>query len=170
MGLENNSTVKLSNHLQLLVSSSKSLRFSQCFLFLFMPKIVAIDFGLKRTGLAITDDQNIIASPLTTVESSTLMSFLTELTQRDSISTFVLGFPTRLDGSDTHVTQNVRFLKEALSKQFPEITVLLQDERFSSSRAMETIHLAGKKKQMKEKTLVDKLAATLILQDYLDQR
>ncbi|MFZ9586342.1 MAG: Holliday junction resolvase RuvX [Crocinitomicaceae bacterium] len=135
-----------------------------------MPKIVAIDFGLKRTGLAITDDQNIIASPLTTVESSTLMSYLTELTLRDSIATFILGFPTRLDGSDTHITQNVRLLKEALEKQFPEISVLLQDERFSSSRAMETIHLAGKKKHMKEKELVDKLAATLILQDYLDQR
>ncbi|MFZ9612536.1 MAG: Holliday junction resolvase RuvX [Crocinitomicaceae bacterium] len=135
-----------------------------------MPKIVAIDFGLKRTGLAITDDQNIIASPLTTVESSTLMSYLTELTLRDSIATFILGFPTRLDGSDSHITQNVRLLKEALEKQFPEISVLLQDERFSSSRAMETIHLAGKKKHMKEKELVDKLAATLILQDYLDQR
>lgn len=135
-----------------------------------MPKIVAIDFGLKRTGLAITDDQNIIASPLTTVESSTLMSYLTELTLRDSIATFILGFPTRLDGSDTHITQNVRLLKEALEKQFPEISVLLQDERFSSSRAMESIHLAGKKKHMKEKELVDKLAATLILQDYLDQR
>ncbi len=135
-----------------------------------MPKIVAIDFGLKRTGLAITDDQSIIASPLTTVESSTLMSYLTELTLRDSIATFILGFPTRLDGSDTHITQNVRLLKEALEKQFPEISVLLQDERFSSSRAMESIHLAGKKKHMKEKELVDKLAATLILQDYLDQR
>jgi putative Holliday junction resolvase len=135
-----------------------------------MPTIVAIDFGLKRTGLAITDDQSIIASPLTTVESSTLMSYLTELTLRDSIATFILGFPTRLDGSDTHITQNVRLLKEALEKQFPEISVLLQDERFSSSRAMETIHLAGKKKHMKEKELVDKLAATLILQDYLDQR
>ena len=72
-----------------------------------------------------------------------------------------------MDGSDTHVTENVRLLKSALEKQFPEIKVVFQDERFSSSRAMETIHLAGKKKQMKQKNLVDKLAATLILQDYL---
>ena len=133
-----------------------------------MPKIVAIDFGLKRTGLAITDDHNIIASPLTTVDSSTLLEYLTELISRESIVTFVLGFPTRLDGSDTHITENVRLLKEALEKQFPQIQVMLQDERFRSSRAMETIHLAGKKKQMKQKSLVDKLAATLILQDYLD--
>lgn len=135
-----------------------------------MPKILAIDFGLKRTGFAITDDHAIIASPLTTVDSSTLMEFLLKLLSKESISTIVLGFPTRLDGSDTHITENVRLLKEVLKKQFPQCIIVLQDERFSSSRAMETIHLAGKKKQMKQKSLVDKLAATLILQDYLSQQ
>lgn len=132
-----------------------------------MPKILAIDFGLKRTGLAITDDQAIIASPLTTIESEKLMDFLLQLNTKEKIAVVVLGYPTRLDGSDTHVTENVRLLKSALEKEFPEISVVFQDERFSSSRAMETIHLAGKKKQLKQKTLVDKLAATLILQDYL---
>lgn len=132
-----------------------------------MPKILAIDFGLKRTGLAITDDQAIIASPLTTIESEKLMDFLLQLNTKETIAVVVLGYPTRLDGSDTHVTENVRILKSALEKEFPEISVVFQDERFSSSRAMETIHLAGKKKQLKQKTLVDKLAATLILQDYL---
>jgi putative Holliday junction resolvase len=135
-----------------------------------MPKILAIDFGLKRTGLAITDAHAIIASPLTTVDSSTLMEFLLQLFGKESISTIVLGFPTRLDGSDTHITENVRLLKEVLAKQFPQCSIVFQDERFSSSRAMETIHLVGKKKQMKEKSLVDKLAATLILQDYLSQQ
>ena len=135
-----------------------------------MSKIVAIDFGLKRTGLAMTDENAIIASPLTTVESRSLMDFLIQLTSKESISTIVLGFPTRLDGSDTHITENVRLLKGVLEKQFPLIKIDLQDERFSSSRAMETIHMAGKKKQMKEKSLVDKLAATLILQDYLAQQ
>jgi putative Holliday junction resolvase len=135
-----------------------------------MSKIVAIDFGLKRTGLAITDQNAIIASPLTTVDSSTLMEFLLQLTSKESISTMVLGFPTRLDGSDTHITENVRLLKDVLTKQFPQCSIVLQDERFSSSRAMETIHLVGKKKQMKQKSLVDKLAATLILQDYLSQQ
>ncbi len=135
-----------------------------------MSKIVAIDFGLKRTGLAMTDEKAIIASPLTTVESSSLMDFLIQLTSKEAISTFVIGFPTRLDGSDTHITENVRLLKGALEKQFPSISIDFQDERFSSSRAMETIHLAGKKKLMKEKSLVDKLAATLILQDYLSQQ
>ena len=135
-----------------------------------MPKILAIDFGLKRTGLAITDDHAIIASPLTTVDSSTLMEFLLQLLGKESISTIVLGFPTRLDGSDTHITENVRILQEVLAKQFPNCGIVLQDERFSSSRAMETVHLAGKKKHMKQKSLVDKLAATLILQDYLSQQ
>ena len=135
-----------------------------------MSKIVAIDFGLKRTGLAMTDEKAIIASPLTTVESSSLMDFLIQLTSKEAISTIVIGFPTRLDGSDTHITENVRLLKGALEKQFPSIAIDFQDERFSSSRAMETIHLAGKKKLMKEKSLVDKLAATLILQDYLSQQ
>lgn len=135
-----------------------------------MSKIVAIDFGLKRTGLAMTDEKAIIASPLTTVESSSLMDFLIQLTSKEAISTIVIGFPTRLDGSDTHITENVRLLKGALEKQFPSIAIDFQDERFSSSRAMETIYLAGKKKLMKEKSLVDKLAATLILQDYLSQQ
>lgn len=132
-----------------------------------MPKMLAIDFGLKRTGLAITDDHAIIASPLTTIESEKLMDFLIQLTLKEKLTVIILGFPTRMDGSDTHVTENVRLLKSAMEKQFPEIKVVFQDERFSSSRAMETIHLAGKKKQMKQKNLVDKLAATLILQDYL---
>jgi putative Holliday junction resolvase len=98
------------------------------------------------------------------------MEFLLQLLGKESISTIVLGFPTRLDGSDTHITENVRILQEVLAKQFPQCEIVLQDERFSSSRAMETIHLVGKKKHMKQKSLVDKLAATLILQDYLSQQ
>jgi putative Holliday junction resolvase len=134
-----------------------------------MSKIVAIDFGLKRTGLAITDENAIIASPLCTVDSQNLMDFLFELYSKEKFSTIVLGYPTRMDGSDSHITENVRLLKGVLEKQFPTCIIDLQDERFSSSRAMDTIHLAGKKKQLKEKNLVDKLAATLILQDYLTQ-
>ncbi len=134
-----------------------------------MSKIVAIDFGLKRTGLAITDENAIIASPLCTVDSQNLIDFLLKLYSKEKFSTIVLGYPTRMDGSDSHITENVRLLKGVLEKQFPTCNIDLQDERFSSSRAMETIHLAGKKKQLKEKNLVDKLAATLILQDYLSQ-
>jgi putative Holliday junction resolvase len=134
-----------------------------------MSKIVAIDFGLKRTALAMTDENAIIASPLCTIDSQKLMDYLLELYVKEKFSTIVLGYPTRMDGSDSHITENVRLLKEVLEKQFPACIIALQDERLSSSRAMETIHLMGKKKQMKEKSLVDKLAATLILQDYLSQ-
>ena len=82
-----------------------------------MSKIVAIDFGLKRTGLAITDENAIIASPLCTVDSQNLMDFLLELHLKEEFSTIVHGYPTRMDGSDSHITENVRLLKGVLEKQ-----------------------------------------------------
>jgi putative Holliday junction resolvase len=132
-----------------------------------MQKTLAIDFGLKRTGLAITDDLGIIASPLTAVASEKLMDLLIQLVAKEKIKVLVLGFPTSMDGSDTHITENVRLLKTALEKQF-SLPVYLQDERMSSVRAMEAIHIGGKAKQKKNKGLVDTISATLILQDFLD--
>jgi putative Holliday junction resolvase len=132
-----------------------------------MSKIISLDFGLKRTGIAITDDKQIIASPLTTVDSPQLMDFLKKLVVNESIETIVLGFPLRLDGSDSHITENVRILKEVLEKEFPSIPVVFQDERYSSASAMETIHLMGKAKHKKDKKLVDRVAATIILSEYL---
>lgn len=132
-----------------------------------MSKILALDFGLKRTGLAITDDNRIIASPLTSLESNKLLEYLIIQIPKLKVSTIVLGYPLRLDGSDSHITENVRLLKEALEKQFPSILVELQDERFTSKQAHQTIHLIGKKKQHKDKGLLDKLSATIILQEYL---
>ncbi len=132
-----------------------------------MSKILAIDFGLKRTGLAITDDSRIIASPLIAIESNKLLDYLILQIPKLKVSEIVLGFPLRLDGTDSHITENVRLLKEVLEKQFPEVTVQFQDERFTSMQAHQTIHLVGKKKQQKDKGLVDKLSATIILQEYL---
>lgn len=132
-----------------------------------MSKIISLDFGLKRTGIAITDDNQIIASPLTTVDSPQLMDFLKKLVIKESVETIVLGFPLRLDGSDSHITENVRILKEVLEKEFPSIPVVFQDERYSSASAMETIHLMGKAKHKKDKKLVDRVAATIILSEYL---
>lgn len=132
-----------------------------------MSKIISLDFGLKRTGIAITDDKQIIASPLTTVDSPQLMDFLNKLVINESIETIVLGFPLRLDGSDSHITENVRILKEVLEKEFPSIPVVFQDESYSSASAMETIHLMGKAKHKKDKKLVDRVAATIILSEYL---
>ena len=132
-----------------------------------MEKAIGIDFGLKRTGLAITDDLGLIASPLVAVPSEKLMSFLIGLIPKEKIKLIVLGYPTSMDGSDTHITENVRLFKVALEKQFA-LPVRLQDERMSSSRAMQAIHQGGKAKQMKNKGLVDTISATLILQDYME--
>ena len=132
-----------------------------------MEKAIGIDFGLKRTGLAITDDLGLIASPLVAVPSEKLMSFLIDLIPKEKIKLIVLGYPTSMDGSDTHITENVRLFKTALEKQF-SLPVMLQDERMSSSRAMQAIHQGGKAKQKKNKGLVDTISATLILQDYME--
>jgi putative Holliday junction resolvase len=86
---------------------------------------------------------------------------------RSKINTIVLGYPTRLDGSDSHITENVRLLKEALEKEFQDKSIVFQDERYSSASAMETIHSMGKAKHKKDKKLVDRIAATIILKEYL---
>ena len=132
-----------------------------------MDKAIGIDFGLKRTGIAITDDSGIIASPLIAIASEKLMAFLIDLIPKQKIKVIVLGFPTSLDGSDTHITENVRLFKTALEKEF-SLPVMLQDERMSSSRAIPAIHQGGKSKQKKNKGLVDTISATLILQDYME--
>ncbi|MEZ4890157.1 MAG: Holliday junction resolvase RuvX [Crocinitomicaceae bacterium] len=133
-----------------------------------MGKVIAIDFGLKRTGLAITDELKIIASGLDTVESPKLMDYLIALFQKEKIETIVLGEPKRMDGSDAHITQNVYLLKEALEKQFPGVPVVLQDERFTSKMAVNAMIAGGmKKKDRQNKAMVDKISATIILQEYL---
>ncbi|HNR86155.1 MAG TPA: Holliday junction resolvase RuvX [Taishania sp.] len=133
-----------------------------------MGKVIAIDFGLKRTGLAITDELKIIASGLDTVESPKLMDYLIALFQKEKIETIVLGEPKRMDGSDAHITQNVYLLKEALEKQFPNVPVVLQDERFTSKMAVNAMIAGGmKKKDRQNKAMVDKISATIILQEYL---
>lgn len=136
-----------------------------------MSKIVAIDFGLKRTGLAITDEMNMFAFGLETVESINLMDELKRLAKEENVSTFVLGLPKRLNNSDAHVTQNVLLLKEAIEKEIVMSKVELLDERFTSKMASQSMHVAGAtKKQKKTKELVDKVSATIILQSYLAQR
>jgi putative Holliday junction resolvase len=133
-----------------------------------MGKIIAIDFGLKRTGLAITDEMQIIAFGLETVESKSLMNYLITLFQKEIIDKIVLGEPKRLDGSDAHITQNVYLLKEALEKQFPTVPVILHDERFTSKMAFEAMIAGGlKKKQRQDKAMIDKVSATIILQSYM---
>lgn len=133
-----------------------------------MGKVVSIDFGLKRTGIAISDESRIFAFGLDTVESKNLMNFLVDLEKKERFSTIVLGMPKRLNNEDSHVSENVRLLKEALEKQFIGMEVILIDERFTSKMASASMHSAGaSKKQQKQKELIDKVSATIILQSYL---
>lgn len=133
-----------------------------------MGKIIALDFGLKRTGIAITDDAKIFAFGLKTVDSNVLDSFLDELSKKEKIETIVLGEPKRLNNEESHITRNVYLLKEHLEKKFPLIKVALYDERFTSKMAGQTIAQSGLKKSARqEKGLIDEVSATILLQSYL---
>lgn len=135
-----------------------------------MGKKVAIDFGLKRTGVAITDASNIIASPLTTVDSIHLMTFLIDLVKKENVTTIVLGDPKRLNNEATQITENVYLLKEALQQQFPSLKIEMVDERFTSKMAFQSMIDNGmKKKQRQEKGMIDQISAAIILQSYLAQ-
>ena len=135
-----------------------------------MPKTIAIDFGLKRTGLAITDENCIFAFGHETVESKNLMDYLEKWFKKETVDTLVLGDPKRLNNEDTHISENVRMLQAALIKQFPSKEVVMMDERYTSKMASETISMIGaSKKVKKDKGLIDKVSATIILQSYLDE-
>jgi putative Holliday junction resolvase len=133
-----------------------------------MGRIVALDFGLKRTGIAITDEMNIIASGLKTIESKVLIDELKTLVSNNNVDTIVIGEPKRLDGTDSHISENVRILFEHLKKTFPTISIVKYDERFTSKMASQTIAMMGFSKSKKQdKSLVDEVSATIILQSYM---
>jgi putative Holliday junction resolvase len=134
-----------------------------------MSVVLCIDFGLKRCGLAISDPNRIIASPLQTIESIHLENWLEQEIPKRQIVEIVLGYPTRLDGSDAHVTENVRLLKSALEEKFSNTPIHLFDERYSSKMASAAIFQMGHKKKKHDKSLVDQVAAAMILQEYLAQ-
>ncbi len=136
-----------------------------------LSKILAIDFGLKRTGLALSDELQMFAFGLKTIDSKTLMDELKSLVLKEKIVEIVIGEPKRLDASDSHITQNVRLLKEAVQKNFPGVIVNLLDERFTSKMASAVIAQSGlKKKDREQKGLIDTVSAAIILQDYLQTR
>jgi putative Holliday junction resolvase len=136
-----------------------------------MGKILSIDFGLKRTGLALSDDSQIFAFGLKTVDSKLLMAELKALVVKERIEAIVIGEPKRLDATDTHITENVRLLRQTLVKEFPLVTIALMDERFTSKMASRVIAQSGlKKKDRQQKGLIDEISATIILQDYLQTR
>jgi putative holliday junction resolvase len=133
-----------------------------------MPRILAIDYGLKRTGLAVTDPLQIIATALTTVESPKLIQFLKDYFKKEEVELIVIGEPKNWDESDTHATPLVKKLVEKLKKEFPNMPLKLVDERYTSKMAGDAIIEMGiKKKDRRDKSLVDKVAATIILQEYM---
>lgn len=136
-----------------------------------MGKIVALDFGIKRTGVAITDDMKIIASGLETVPTNQLLDYLKRLIAQEDIEAFVVGQAMRMSGEMSAVEANIVELIKVMEKQFPTIPVYRQDERFTSKLAFDAMLTGGVKKKdrrNKDKGLVDKVSATLILQAYLD--
>ena len=133
-----------------------------------MPRIISIDFGLKRTGLAVTDPLKIIATGLTTVESKQLIPFLKDYFSKEQVELIIIGEPKNWDDTDTHATPLVEKCVKDLQKNFPSIPIKKVDERYTSKMAKDSMLEMGlKKKQRRNKALVDEIAATIMLQDYL---
>ncbi len=136
-----------------------------------MARIIAIDYGLKRTGLAVTDPLQIIANGLETIPTVQLFTFLKEYFAKEEVETIVLGMPTNLDTSDTDTTAPVRALKKKLEKDFPQKNVYTVDERFTSKIAIDAMVRGGmKKKDRRKKENVDRISAVIILQSYLESK
>ncbi len=135
-----------------------------------MGRILAIDFGLKRTGLAVTDPLQIIASPLDTIPTDALIDWLKKYVTNEGVERIVIGMPVKHDLSDTHTTASVRKLVEQIKLEIPSIPLSLEDERFTSKIALQTMISGGmKKKDRREKSNVDKISAAIILQSYLSK-
>ena len=136
-----------------------------------MPRILALDYGIKRTGLAVTDELQIIASGLTTVPSETVISFLKGYFSKENVCKVLIGEPKQMNGQPSESTPIIeKFVKE-FSEQFPEMKIERVDERFTSKMAFQTMIDSGlSKKQRQNKGLVDEIAATILLQDYLTRK
>ncbi len=136
-----------------------------------LARILAIDYGEKRTGIAITDDLQIIASGLTTVDTKKIFSFLTEYLKNENVELFVVGEPKQLNNTESESEQFIKSFILKLSTTFPKIPIKRIDERFTSKMAFQSMIDSGlKKKQRQNKALIDEISATIILQSYLNQK
>ncbi len=134
-----------------------------------MARILAIDYGKKRTGIAVTDDLQIIANPLTTVETPKLMAFLKDYFSKENVECIVVGEPKQMDNTPSESAKFIEPFVKQLSKAFPDKKIARMDERFTSKIASQAILASGlHKKQRQNKALVDTVSATLILQSYMD--
>lgn len=136
-----------------------------------MSRIMALDYGLKRTGIAATDPLQIIVSPLTTIPTPELFEFLKEYFSKEDVELLVIGESVHADGTPTHVSERVHAFAKFLNKEIPELPIIFQDESFTSQEAMQTILRSGaKKKKRREKGILDKVSAAIILERYLDSQ
>ena len=133
-----------------------------------MARILAIDYGVKRTGIAVTDELQIIASGLITVKTGELIKFLIDYTNREQVELFIVGLPKQMNNSDSESEKHILSFLKQLKKSLPKIPIKRIDERFTSKIAFQTMIDSGlKKKQRRNKGLVDEISATIILQSYL---
>ena len=133
-----------------------------------MPRILAIDFGENRTGIAVTDELQIIASGLTTVKTDELIKFLIDYTNKEIVELFIVGKPRQMNNTDSESEALILPFLKKLKNQIPQIPLLRIDERFTSKIALQTMIDGGlNKKQRRNKALVDEISATIILQSYL---
>ncbi|MBO6201719.1 Holliday junction resolvase RuvX [Epilithonimonas ginsengisoli] len=136
-----------------------------------MGQILAIDYGKARTGIAVTDDMQIIASGLTTVETPKLLDFLKKYFSENAVDEIVVGLPTDLKGNMSDIETEIQKFISIFEKEFPDKKINRLDERFTSKMASFFISQSGKnKKQRQEKGLIDKVSATIILQNFLEQK
>lgn len=131
-------------------------------------RILSIDYGKKRTGIAVTDPLKLIATGLTTVDTPKLVQFLKDYIAKEDVEEVIIGMPQNLDDSDTHATPLVRHFIATFQRLFPAVAIHEVDERFTSKMALQAMLDMGlKKKQRQNKALVDEIAATIMLQEYL---
>ena len=137
-----------------------------------MDRIIGIDFGRKRIGLAVSDPLRIFASALETVQNAKIMDYLKKYAETETIVRFVVGYPVNMDGKPSEAAADVDAFLKYLSKTFPEIPVTLEDERFTSVLAHQAILDSGVRKKVRRENrgLVDEISATIILQDWMNAR
>ena len=136
-----------------------------------MARVLALDIGKKRTGIAVTDELQIIASGLTTVNTEKLVLFLKDYLEKESVELFVIGEPKQMNNQDSESAPLIQKLASKLESEFPSIPIFSVDERFTSKIAFQTMIDSGlSKKQRRNKALIDEISATLILQSYLSSR
>lgn len=136
-----------------------------------MGRVLALDFGTKRTGIAITDEMQMIASGLTTVATQELIPFLKNYCEKEIVDCIIVGEPKQRDGMPSQVEDDIQKFLGQLSQAMPHLTVHRVDERFTSKMAFQSMIDSGlKKKQRQNKALIDEISATIILQDYLNRK